>query len=294
MAVKVFTIESERESASRLGYPTSTHMGDYAYKYDDDIIIRWGNSKYLYTKDGLRNADFKQVINPAKNIRTNCEKNKATKLLAQVVNVPTLYEKSVPKDTLAVIRPTEHAAGNGFCVKKGPFKIEPGTYGTKFLKTNAEYRVWFCGNKTMCGRRVKMECNEEQEYPCRSNWGYHFVNGISPELHRQTLIAAKKIGLDCGAADVLYFKGRWYFLELNSAASDYHRVVREFYQNALEELVKKKLSLKSEEAPVKVVPIVEIKTEEQNSEDKKKEENLVENVITQTPVEQPVPAAVLA
>ena len=237
MAIKVFTIESEYESACRLGYPTHTWLGDYASKYNNDIIIRWGNSSNLYTDGGGRSADFKHVLNPANCIKQNCRKHESVKLMAQVVNVPTLYEKSVPKNVLAVIRPTEHAAGNGFSVQRGPLKIERGTYGTRFLKTDAEYRVWFCGDKTMCGRRVKMQCNEEQEYPCRSNWGYEFCKSISPALHYQTLMAAKKIGLDVGAADVLYYKKKWYFLELNSAASVDNRVVREFYQKALEELI---------------------------------------------------------
>jgi hypothetical protein len=278
MTVNVLTIDSEYESACRLGYKTSTYMGDYAYKYDKDIVIRWGNSNWVYSKDGHRTEEFKNVINPAKAIKQNCQKAKSIKLLAQVVNVPTLYEKSVPKGVLAVVRPHEHAAGNDFQVRTGPFKIDPGTYGARFLKTDAEYRVWFCGNRTMCGRRVKMKINEEQEYPCRSNWGYEFCNGIAQELHHQTLMAAKKIGLDVGAADVLYFKGKWYFLELNSAASVDHRQVREFYQAALSELVKK--NFPEEVAPM-LVPVVEVTKSE------KKSEIVVENV---APVEQAVPA----
>ena len=240
MATKVLTIESEHESASRLGYPTHTFLGDYAYKFDNDVIIRWGNSSWVCTPNGKRTAEFKTVINPAKAIKQNCQKAAATKLLAQVVNVPTLWEKAVPAGALAVVRPMEHAAGNGFSVKQGPFKVERGTYATRFLKTDAEYRVWFCGDRTMCGRRVKMQVTPEQKYPCRSNWGYEFCDGIALELHHQTLMAAKKIGLDAGAADVLYYKKKWYFLELNSAASVDHRQVREFYQKALEELIKKK------------------------------------------------------
>jgi hypothetical protein len=269
MAIKILTINSEHVSATRLGYPTHTYLGDYAYKFDNDVVVRWGNSSYVYSRDGRRNVDFKNVINPADRIKLNCRKSDATKLLAQVVNVPTLYEKSVPKGTLAVVRPHEHAAGIGFSVVEGPHKIQPGTYGTRFLKTDAEYRVWFCGDKTMCGRRVKLKVNEDQTYPCRSNWGYEFCDGIAMELHYQTLMAAKKIGLDVGAADVLFYKKKWYFLELNSAASVDHRQVREFYQAALEELVKKKLheqeeaakkeaEAKAAELAAQVVPVIEI------------------------------------
>lgn len=243
MEVLVLTIDSERESASKLGFKTSTHMGDYAHKFDNKIVIRWGNSRWLYNEAGTKTSDFKNVLNSAESIRRNCEKAKATKLMSLVVNVPTLWEKKVPADVLAVVRTHEHSGGHGFSVQKGPFNVEYGTYATRYLdvtKEGAEYRVWFCGNKTMCGRRHKMMCNPDEKYPCRSMWGYTFIDGISKELHNATLLAAKKIGLEFGAADVLFHKGKWYFLELNSAASLDHRVVLEFFQTNLQLLINKK------------------------------------------------------
>ena len=251
MAVKILTCNSEYESACRLGFPTKTHYGDYAYKSDGDIVIRWGNSVSVFERGG-KEVEFQQVINPSKAIKLNCQKHKATKAMALVVNVPTLYEKSVPKDVLAVIRPIEHSAGVGFSVQKGPLQIQKGTYGTRYLKTDAEYRVWFCGNRTMCGRRVKMKINETQEFPCRSNWGYEFSDGIAPELHYQTLMVANKIGLETGAADVLFYKRKYYFLELNSAPSVDHRIVREFFQKALNELIEAEAPKPAE--PEKKVP----------------------------------------
>lgn len=259
MNIKVLTCESELESANRLGFPTFTFLGDRASKMKETVVIRWGNSRAAFDDRGLRNIEFKHVINRVDCIRLNCEKAKATKLLAQVVNVPTLYEKKVPAGVLAVVRPFEHAAGSDFSVQKGPFNIRPGYYGAKFIKTDAEYRVWFVGDKTMCGRRVKMKINEDQEYPCRSNWGYEFCRGIAMDLHYQTLMAARKIGLDSGAADVLCSKGKWFFLELNSAPSVDHRVVREFYQAGLGELIKKKEQDYEKEKAAMLVPVVEIK-----------------------------------
>ena len=108
MKIKVLTIESELESATRLGFPTSTYMGDYVDKYDKDIVIRWGNSKFVPNRaTGKRESEFKNVVNQAKIIRQNCCKAIATKLMAQVVNVPTLWEKKVPAGVLAVVRPHE-------------------------------------------------------------------------------------------------------------------------------------------------------------------------------------------
>jgi hypothetical protein len=275
MKVKILTIKSEIESAKNLGFTTETYYGDYAYTSDNDIVIRWGNSRLNYNKEGSKQVEFKNVINPGANIRTNCEKSKATKLLAQVVLVPTLYEKTVPAGVTAVVRPFEHSAGSGFSVKTGPFTLESGTYATKYLdvtKEGAEYRIWFCGNRTMAGRRVKMGCNPTETYPCRSKWGYSFCEGISKDIHNQTLLAAKKLGLDFGAADVLFSKGKWYFLELNTAPSVDHRIVREFFQKGLEILVATKFPKKEQI----LVPVVEI------SPVKKKE---LENVESNSTVE---------
>jgi len=277
MNIRVFTIDSEIESATRLGFSTSSYLEDYVEKYDSDVVIRWGNSRWMSSRTSQgRYVDFKNVINPAKIIRQNCCKAEATKLMAQVVNVPTLWEKKVPTGVLAVVRPHEHSAGSGFSVQKGPFDVQKGTYATRYLdvtKEGGEYRVWFCGNRTMAGRRVKMSCNEEQKFPCRSKWGYSFCDGISKDLRNQTLLAAKKIGLEFGAADVLFHKGKWYFLELNSAPSVDHRVVREFYQAAMMVLIAKKFP----------EPVVKIDAE------KKKENVVVEREITNiiTPVISP-------
>jgi hypothetical protein len=239
MAVKIITIDSEKESAERLGFDTITRGGDYAHKLDNHIVVRWGNSVWAFTREG-KHCEYKNIVNPAQAIRNNVMKRDALKKLAQVVMVPAIYEKKVPTGVLAVIRPMEHAAGNGFNVVEGPYDVQRGTYGTRFLQTPTEYRVWFCGNQTMCGRRVKMRINEEQKYPCRSNWGYEFSGGVSMDLHRQTVLASRKLGLDCGAADLLYHRGKYYFLELNSAASVDHRVVREFFQNSLDRLFRER------------------------------------------------------
>lgn len=257
MEIEILTTEREQESAQRMGYKTHRYIEVAAQTFDNKVLVRWGNRRLGFTRDGRRIKEYKNVINSSKAIGRNVDKFSAIKLLAQVVNVPTIYEKNVPSGVMAVIRPFAHAAGSDFSVQKGPFKILPETYGTKFIQTNDEYRVWFCGEKTMCGRRVKMKRNEEPgPYPCRSNWGYQFIDTVPLDLHYQTLMAAKKIGLECGAADILYSKGKWYFLELNSAASVDHRIVREFFQNALSILASKKFGVTIQPVRPEVRPTV--------------------------------------
>ena len=147
----------------------------------------------------------------------------------------------MPSDVLAVYRPEKHTGGNGFNVKKGPFCISDGYYATEYINTNLEYRVWFCGQHTMMARRAKMLINnkEKHKYPCRSKWGYEFVN-MSRLLRKDTLLAAKTIGLDVGAADVLYSTDskKYYFLELNSAPSCDHWRVINFYNTNIPKLLK--------------------------------------------------------
>lgn len=259
MKIYILTTNSELESAQRLGYETSTVARNYAHHFDNYVMVRWGNSSWAYSRDGKRNIDYKNVINRAKFIKQNVEKHKSIKLLAQVVNVPTIYEKNIPKEVLAVVRPLQHASGSDFSVQKGPFKIQSETYGTRFIKTEDEYRVWFIGENTMCAKRVKMERNGPVgDYACRSNWGYKFADNVPIDLHYQTLMAAKKIGLDCGAADVLFHKNKWYFLELNSAASVDHRKIREFFQKGIETFVKVKFP---EDTTIPVVTINTATTE---------------------------------
>ena len=54
MEVKILTIESELESVKRLGYPNTTiYLGDYAHKFDNNIVIRWVTADGFTTKKQL-------------------------------------------------------------------------------------------------------------------------------------------------------------------------------------------------------------------------------------------------
>ncbi len=235
--ISILTIGSEFESAQRLGWPTSIYHKEYLSNYKaDEIVIRWGNSSPLYDKDG-NGLDFPNVVNPASAIAFNCEKNLALEAISKVVLTPTQYKEKVPSGIQAVVRGTSHSGGKGFNVMKGPVKIADWQYATKFIRTKTEYRVWFCGDKTLCAKRVTKKA---VKYPyCRSTWAYRFCK-ITKELHEQTLKAARAIGLECGASDVLSYRGKYYFLENNSAPTVDHRLIKNFYRGALPILVRKK------------------------------------------------------
>jgi glutathione synthase/RimK-type ligase-like ATP-grasp enzyme len=243
MAIKLFTIKSEHESAKRLGFPTSMNLENVtAKKHKDDIIIRWGRSCLVYEDERyIRTGEFTNVLNPSEAIRRNCNKRTARDLMSEVVTTPKTFRGSVPAGITAVLRPLEHAAGRDFIIKKGPYAFDSGWYATEFLKTDEEYRVWFCGGATFYAKRVALHGEDENnDYPCRSNWGYSYRDDVPLSLHRDTLAAAQAIGLEFGAADVLKYNGRYYFLELNSAPSIDTHTLERFFKNNLTLLMQKK------------------------------------------------------
>jgi hypothetical protein len=238
--IRILTIDSERGSAERLGYDIIDDLETVDH-YHDDIIIRWGNSGYVY--DLLsRGVEFPKVINPRSAIRQNCRKNEALLRFSEVVNTPKVWleDEEVPDNQLAVYRYREHSGGSGFSVKRGPFIVEEDHYATEWLATPTELRVWFCGDKTMCGTRVKLPSQQLDKYPCRSLWGYKFEKRVPISLHEDTMKAAKAIGLEFGAADVLLHKGKYYFIELNSAPTIDKQVIEDFYVKNMQLLISKK------------------------------------------------------
>ncbi|RTK99469.1 MAG: hypothetical protein EKK57_09435 [Proteobacteria bacterium] len=225
----ILTIKSEYESVKRLGFDTYLR-DDYDDYCDKEIVIRWGNSFALTSPKN-------KVYNKAQAIALNCYKYESKKKLGEVVNIPRLFKDKIPEGALAVVRPVEHTGGQNFKVVKGPYNLDNEEYGSEFVKTEKEFRVWFAGNALLTARRIKMKCNETTEYPCRSEWGYAYTENF-PVLSKETLKAKKAIGLDFGCADVLRHNNQYYFLELNSAPSIDHSVVEEFYRGEINKLIK--------------------------------------------------------
>lgn len=239
MQANVLTIDSEYNSAVRLGFPTYKYIPSYDENFKDSLVIRWGNSTTPYDKSG-KNIEYKNVINPSKAIYLNCHKNKALETLSSVVLTPKIFKNQVPKGKLAVYRNQEHSSGKSFTVQKGPFKIDEYRYATEFIKTDKEFRVFFCNNKTMMCRRVTYRADRlKEKYPCRSLWTYSFYKKVPKKLHKQVLAAARAIGLQTGGADILYKNRNYYFLELNSACSLDHKKIISFYKRNLNAIVTK-------------------------------------------------------
>ena len=241
--IKLLTIDSERNSAQKLGFETHVYNYDRIEKYDNDIIIRWGNSSLFYDKDG-KLKEFKNVLNRGENIRLNCEKNKSLQKLSGVVKTPKIYYEEVSKNRLVVYRSIWHSNGKGFKVEKGPFKIKKEYYATQWIKTDKEFRVFYCNNNggqfLLCRRITYRKDRLKERYKCRSKWGYSFFKKVPEKLKKQVKLAFDRIKLDIGAADILYKDKRYYFLEINSSPTVDSDQIENFYKENLVKLAKEK------------------------------------------------------
>lgn len=224
---------AKRESARDMGFPTfrTNEFPHHKKQYRESLVIRWGNSCLFETNDG-KTREFKNVANPSSAIALNCDKYRARRTFAKVVNTPKDFKSLVPRGEYAVVRPESHAAGSGFQVVEGPFVVPAWHYASEFVKTDKEYRVWFADGKTFAGQRVALH-GESNKMPCRSNWGYSYRD-VPAKLHADTLLAAAEIGLTFGAADVLIKGSKYYFLELNSAPSVDAPSVCRFFKEAIQ------------------------------------------------------------
>jgi hypothetical protein len=240
--IKIFSIKSELESAEQLGFETFLFNDSlFSENFKDDVVVRWGSSRLIYNNSTeYRHAEFPNVINRAKAIRFNCEKNLAMDILTKVVSTPRIFGRKVPEGKEAVVRFIEHSHGKDFQILKGPLALNEGQFATEFIKTDTEYRVWFCGGATFAAKRIALSEEDKSDFPCRSNWGYSYLREVPQELHNQTLFAAKEIGLSFGAADVLKHEGKYLFLELNSAPSIDTNRLKKFFKDNLVALVLKK------------------------------------------------------
>ena len=242
--IRVLAIESEYESAKRLGIPNvSTFLYGRAEEFNNDLIIRWGNSILYNNKDGTKVIEFKNVLNPSKSIHFNCTKSKSLQKLSTVVNTPKFYlsNEIVPENKLVVYRPDEHSGGKGFGVIKGEFKVNPYYYATEFIKTDTEFRVFYCGDKTMICKRITYNPERaKQKFVCRSLWNYSFLKKVPKILHNQVMKAKKVLNMDFGGFDILLSKGKYYFLENNSACTIDKSEIAKFYNDGIKSLIKKK------------------------------------------------------
>lgn len=236
--------KSEMESAEKLGFDTQNGIFGFSENFHDTIFIRWGYGYSNHDKNG-KPAEFKHYITNYRNIQVNCNKLESSRKLIKVVCTPKVYTNSVPKGKLVVIRPLAHARGEDFQVKKGPLKLKEGFYAADFIKCNKEIRAFYCNGKVMVVTRVSQNPERlNQKFKCRSMWGYSKPwKKVPKTLERQVLKAAKYLGFQYGAFDILFKDNKWIFLENNTAPSIDSNFVLNFYKDGLNQIVAKKVKL---------------------------------------------------
>lgn len=258
--IKLYTIDSERVSVERLGFPTFTHLGSYVDAEKNNIIIRFGNSTLLYNNNASKQIEFPNVLQTSKAIANNCSKDESLAKMAKVVPTPKMYKVGdiIPKNKLIVFRRNQHSGGQGFQVTKfpTPHKVESGFYGTEFISTDKELRCWFINSRVITGRRVTQSAERlKQKYKCRSLWPYKMWHTTPKKLEKYVLAAAKELGLIFGAADIIFKNGKYYFLENNSCPTLDHPKIIKFFKQGLARLVKKNFSDFNKQSKTKIKKI---------------------------------------
>ena len=243
--ILALTIPSEEPSVARLGFDRRTYIYDtietFSKNNPNTVIARFGNSvlpKKSNNPKDPKTEEYPYVLNNSRAIWLNCEKHNALKVMSKVVTTPKLYEKTVPRNKLVVVRPHAHSAGSGFKVVRGPVKLNKFEYAIDYINSPNEVRVWFCGDSVMTATRVSKR-HAGEKFPCRSKWGYEFRK-TPTKLKKDVLKAAKAIGLDFGAADIIIKTNKYYFLECNSSPTIDSLEITKFYREGIEKLAKKK------------------------------------------------------
>jgi len=239
--VILLTPQSEKESSEKLGFDTRLNLYGTIEDFLDTIVIRWGYGYSAYNRAG-KECEYKHFITNYKNIQTNCNKLESTQKLSKVVLTPKIYTKNVPKGKLVVVRPFAHSRGENFEVKKGPLKLKGKTYAADFIKCEKEIRAFYCNGKVMVVSRVTQnEQRLKEKYKCRSLWPYSKPwKKVSKILENQVLKAAKHLGFQYGAFDILCKNDKYIFLENNTAPSLDSNFVINFYKTGIDQIVNKK------------------------------------------------------
>lgn len=237
MTKYILTSDAMRPSAERLASAMNARMVTSACEIPsahNPTVIRWGTSDLCHLP-----RDFDVVMNPAIKIKENSDKLRSLLKMAVAVTTPTIFRRTIPSGVKAVVRPMEHSRGSDFHLVTGPATVPSGHYAKEFISNTSEYRVWFVGDAYFSGKRAPMESQGQRATdPCRSLWGYSGFAGATENQVRFVGAAKRALGLDFGAADILWDRDNeeYLMLEINTAPALDHDRVLQFYATQLEAL----------------------------------------------------------
>lgn len=230
--IVTLTRPENAKSAIKLGYPLYSSASSVP---NGSKVIRWGNGMEA------DRSGWALVLNKAVTLGLSTDKLAALQALARTVKTPTVVEEGDRTSSGKwVVRPANHAEGSDFDLRDGPFTVPSGYHASRFITDTREYRVWFVRDKYLVAKRIpRTSEGQSSTDPCRSKWGYQFVDASAWDGLKADMAKARlAIPLDFGAADVLYKDGEgWYFLEFNSAPSLDHDKVLNHFQTHLQAIL---------------------------------------------------------
>lgn len=205
--------------------PDGTTRANPTVTANNSTLIRWGTRMELPSNNAL-------VYNTCEGIRNASNKARGRDIMYRAgVSVPKAVSPRLIKSRhLPVIaRPHVHAQGKNFIVlrTKREYARHYDTsryYYSRYIDKDQEFRV-HCAH----GKVLRLL---EKPRPAEGGMAWNHHNVEDPfvivrhsqsqpyvEVMKQALMAVQALGLDFGAADVIFKNGRAYVLEVNTAPS---------------------------------------------------------------------------
>ncbi len=193
-------------------------------------VIRWGNS-YTQIDNGI------DVLNNDKSLVMSTNKHSALEIMRNAnVSVPfTTTNKEVAGFLIEsqgykfIGRTDNHQGGSGFVMletKEDVMRDYQSSHWLKYQEIETEYRIHVFRDEIL---GVSKKISEGVEDRISNKFARNHENGWRLSLCRTEWIddgakniakqAVKSLGLDFGAVDIILSEGKYFVLEVNSAAS---------------------------------------------------------------------------
>lgn len=200
------------------------HEGSRFTPRHDDVIINWGRSTRCYGP-----AACTVLNNPSSVAIAQDKLQTFLKLRGVGVSIPDITIDRIVasdwlRDTHVVARTIlRGSSARGLVLIRTAQDMVDAPLYTKYIKKSAEYRIHVMRGQVIDYAQKKARQGEEVNYQVRSHDnGWVFAReGVTPPecVLAQSVAAVEALGLDFGAADVIYnqIRGAAYVLEVNTA-----------------------------------------------------------------------------
>ena len=194
---------------------------------DSDLLIRWGCTSKVSSKNTLNKSNAIHAVNDKINSRLKMEENN--------ISTPKVFKSSAEAKYPCIMRPTKHSQGKNlwlcnshadvlrFSNKKIIKKL--GYYLSEYIEKEREFGVFIFNDRiTSVIEKVGKNSESNKSIAWNVSQGTHSFENINwtdwpIDVCVESLKAIKLFDLDFGRVDVIYKDGKAYILEINSAHS---------------------------------------------------------------------------